>query len=49
MLYEHCTDPSGYEDHRATQAFQDRVLGEVIPLLAERNIETFTTVDAVER
>jgi len=43
------SDPSGYEDHRATQAFQERVLGEAIPLLAERNIETFTTIDALEQ
>ncbi|GAB6986532.1 putative quinol monooxygenase [Nocardioides pyridinolyticus] len=49
VLYEHYTDPSGYEDHRATQAFQERVLGEAIPLLAERNIEIFTTIDALEQ
>lgn len=44
VLYEHYTDPSGYEDHRATEAFQSRVLGEAIPLLAERNLATFTTI-----
>lgn len=45
VLYEHYTDPSGYEDHRATEAFQTRVLGEAIPLLADRHLETFTTID----
>ncbi|GAA3113172.1 quinol monooxygenase YgiN [Kribbella aluminosa] len=45
ILYEQYTDPSGYEDHRATEAFQTRVLGEAIPLLAERNVQTFTTID----
>ena len=45
VLYEHYADPSGYEDHRASEAFQTRVLGEAIPLLADRRVETFTTID----
>jgi quinol monooxygenase YgiN len=45
VLYEHYTDASGYEDHRATEAFQARVLREAIPLLADRRLETFTTID----
>jgi quinol monooxygenase YgiN len=45
VLYEHYTDPSGYEDHRAGEAFQTRVLGEAIPLLADRHLATFTTID----
>jgi len=45
VLYEHYTDPSGYEDHRATEAFRTRVLGEAIELLADRKLETFTTID----
>ncbi|MFD4653939.1 putative quinol monooxygenase [Streptomyces sp. NPDC056656] len=44
VLYEHYTDPSGYEEHRATEAFQARVLGEALPLLAEREVQTFTTI-----
>ena len=44
VLYEHYTDESGYEDHRATEAFQGRVLGEAVHLLAERKVESFTTV-----
>lgn len=45
VLYEHYTDPSGYEDHRATEAFQTKVLGEAIPLLADRHVQTFTTIE----
>ncbi|MFD7159525.1 putative quinol monooxygenase [Kribbella sp. NPDC059898] len=45
VLYEHYTDASGYQDHRATEAFQQRVLGEALPLLAHRTVETFSTVD----
>jgi quinol monooxygenase YgiN len=44
VLYEHYTDASGYEEHRASEPFQTRVLGEVIPLLAERTVKSFTTV-----
>ena len=46
VLYEHYTDRSGYEDHRASEPFQARVLGEAIGLLADRHLETFTTIDA---
>lgn len=45
VLYEHYTDESGYEEHRATQPFQQRVLGEAINLLADRKVETFTLVE----
>jgi quinol monooxygenase YgiN len=45
VLYEHYTDATGYEDHRATEVFQARVLREAIPLLADRRLETFTTID----
>ncbi|MGW6159835.1 putative quinol monooxygenase [Streptomyces sp. NPDC055144] len=44
VLYEHYTDSSGCEEHRATEAFQARVLGEALPLLAEREVQTFTTI-----
>jgi quinol monooxygenase YgiN len=45
VLYEHYTDASGYEDHRSTAAFQDKVLGTAIGLLADRKVETFSTID----
>lgn len=38
VLYEHYTDPSGYEEHRATEAFQRLVLGDAIPRLASRKV-----------
>jgi quinol monooxygenase YgiN len=44
VLYEHYTDASGYEDHRATDAFQTRVLGEAVPSLETRSVATFTTI-----
>jgi quinol monooxygenase YgiN len=45
VLFEHYTDPSGYENHRAGEPFQTRVLGEAIPLLQSRKVETFTSLD----
>jgi quinol monooxygenase YgiN len=45
VLYEHYSDESGYEEHRATQAFQERVLGEAINLLADRRVETFIPLE----
>lgn len=48
VIFEHYTDPSGYDEHRETEAFQSRVLGEVLPLLAERDLQTFTTVGNTE-
>jgi quinol monooxygenase YgiN len=46
VLYEHYTDASGYQDHRATEAFQTLVLADVIPRLASRTVQTFTTIGA---
>ena len=45
LLYEQYTDASGYAEHRATAHFQQHVLGEALPLLAQREVRTFTTVD----
>lgn len=45
VLYEHYTDETGYAEHRATEAFQTLVLGEAIPLLADRKVETYSTLD----
>jgi len=43
VLYEHYTDASGYEEHRNTEAFKSRVLGEAIPNLERREVKTFQT------
>jgi quinol monooxygenase YgiN len=45
VLYEHYTDPSGYVDHRASEPFRSRVLGEALPALATRQVQTFTILD----
>jgi quinol monooxygenase YgiN len=45
VIYEKYTDASGYDDHRATEAFQTYVIGEVIPNLADRSVRTFHTLD----
>jgi quinol monooxygenase YgiN len=44
VIYEHYADISGYEEHRASGAFQARVLGEAIPNLESRHVSTFTTI-----
>jgi quinol monooxygenase YgiN len=41
VLYEHYTDASGYDDHRATEAFRTRVVGEALPALASRRVCTY--------
>jgi len=45
VLYEHYSDPSGYDDHRASEAFQARVVGEAIPNLVTRQVGTYMTLD----
>lgn len=44
VVYEHYTDATGYEEHRASEPFRTLVLGEVIPRLQSRSVTTFTTV-----
>jgi quinol monooxygenase YgiN len=44
VLYEHYTDPSGYDDHRASELFRSRVLDDALPALATRQVQTFTTL-----
>ena len=44
VLFEHYTDASGYEDHRTSERFQTRVVGEAIPHLATRAVQTFQTI-----
>jgi quinol monooxygenase YgiN len=45
VLYEKYSDPSGYDEHKATATFRSYVVGEAIPHLAERSVRTFTTVE----
>jgi quinol monooxygenase YgiN len=44
VVYEHYTDESGYEEHRASEPFQKLVLGKVIPRLESRSLSRFTTI-----
>lgn len=44
VLVEHYTDVSGFEDHRATTAYQERVLRDIIPRLADREVRGFALV-----
>lgn len=44
VLFEYYTDASGYDDHRASDAFQARVLREAIPKLEKRQVHTYTTI-----
>jgi quinol monooxygenase YgiN len=48
VLYEHYTEASGYEDHRNSEPFQTRVLGEAIPNLEHREVTTFQTIGDVQ-
>jgi quinol monooxygenase YgiN len=48
ILYEHYTDASGYQDHRNSEPFQTRVLGEAIPNLARREVTTMQTFGDVQ-
>ncbi|WP_281690405.1 putative quinol monooxygenase [Pseudonocardia thermophila] len=44
VLYEHYTDATGYDDHRATARFQQRVLGDALPALVARQVKTYFTL-----
>jgi quinol monooxygenase YgiN len=44
VLHERYTDASGYEDHRATEAFQTYVLGQAIPDLMDRSVQAFEEI-----
>lgn len=45
VLYEKYTDPTGYDDHKNTEAFQTYVVGDAIPNLEKRSIQTLETLD----
>jgi len=44
VLYEHYTDPTGYDDHRASEAFRTRIVGEALPALAARQVRTYSVL-----
>ncbi|MET8249076.1 putative quinol monooxygenase [Streptomyces sp. NPDC005202] len=45
VLVEKYTDATGYDDHKATEAFQKYVIGQAIPALADRSVRTYESVD----
>ncbi len=48
VLYEQYEDAGGYDDHKATEAFQSRVVGDIIPRLESREVTTFTSLEPPE-
>ncbi len=46
VLYEQYVDAGGYDDHKATNAFQAVVVGDIIPRLETRVVRTYTTLDS---
>ena len=44
LLYEQYHDRAGYEAHRETTAFKEKILGQVIPLLESRVPEFYETL-----
>ncbi len=45
LLYEQYLDEAGFRDHTASEAFKERVLGQIVPLLESRERDFFETVD----
>lgn len=45
FLYEQYTDEAGYDAHKATPHFQEKVFGYILEYLAERSVKTYTTID----
>src|SRR5712671_1931476 len=45
LLYEQYADAQGYEDHKASEHFQQHVFGHAIDYLAERHVSTYETID----
>ena len=45
FLYEQYVDQAGYDDHKATPHFQEKVFGYIIDYLEERSVATYTTID----
>lgn len=45
LLYEQYHDRAGYEAHTQTDAFKEKVLGRIVPLLETRERDFFETLD----
>ncbi|HEX4904780.1 MAG TPA: putative quinol monooxygenase [Acidimicrobiales bacterium] len=45
FLYEQYVDEAGYEAHKATPHFQEKVFGYILDYLEERAVSTYTTID----
>jgi quinol monooxygenase YgiN len=45
LLYEQYHDRSGYEAHMATDAFKEKILGRVVPMLESRVREFYEVIE----
>jgi quinol monooxygenase YgiN len=45
LLYEQYTDARAYEDHKASQHFQQHVVGHALAYLEAREVSTYQTID----
>jgi quinol monooxygenase YgiN len=45
FLYEQYADAQGYEDHKASEHFQQHVFGYALDYLADRQVSTYETID----
>lgn len=45
LLYEQYRDRAGYEEHMATEAFQENILGKVVPMLESRVRDFYETIE----
>ncbi|MCU1618732.1 MAG: Antibiotic biosynthesis monooxygenase [Modestobacter sp.] len=46
FLYEQYVDAQAYDDHKATEHFQQHVFGYALEYLAERSVKTYETIEA---
>lgn len=47
VLVEHYSDPDGYDEHRATAAFREHVVKDLLPRLRDRQIGTYELLGRV--
>lgn len=45
LLYEQYLNDAAFQDHLATEPFQRIVLGQIVPLLIDRQREVWATID----
>lgn len=45
LMYERYAGPEGYDEHKASAAFQMHVVGNALSLLSSRTVQTFMTLD----